>query len=141
MCLALGVGLLFVRYLRGVLVCSFRSSTVTCTPSTPLCLGLLWYSEVLRVPRVDRPNYPRHIHLRSISRDKLTSLFCEKAMVWGEALNFSTTKFAKGPRILNMAMTFVLTPWSHYNTITKPRTCFLLSLIEDFSIDFPLHMI
>ena len=90
---------------------------------------------------VDRPNYPRHIHLRFISRDKLTSLFYEKAMVWGEALNFFTTKFAKGPRILNMTMTFVLKPRSDYNTIIKPCTRFLLSLMEDFSIDFPLHMI
>ena len=40
-----------------------------------------------------------------------------------------------------MVMTFVLTPRSHYNTITKPRAYFLLSLLEDFSIDFPSHMI
>ena len=44
--LALGVGLLHVRYLRGVLMCSFRSFTPTCTPLVPLYLGLLRYSEV-----------------------------------------------------------------------------------------------
>ena len=71
----------------------------------------------------------------------MASLFYEKAMVWGETLNFSTTEFAKGPRILNMVMTFVLTPQSHYNTIIEPRACFLLSLMEDLSIDFPSHMI
>ena len=71
----------------------------------------------------------------------MTSLFCVKAMVWGETLNFSTTVFAKGPRILNMVMIFVLTPQSHYNTITKPRARFLLSHMEDLSIDFPSHMI
>ena len=38
-------------------------------------------------------------------------------------------------------MTFVLHPLSHYNTITKPRARFLLSLIEDLSIDFPSHFI
>ena len=62
-------------------------------------------------------------------------------MVWGETLNFSTTEFTKGLRILNMVMTFVLTPRSHYNTITESRACFLLSLLEDLSIDFPSHMI
>ena len=71
----------------------------------------------------------------------MNSLFYEKAMVWGETLNFSTTKFAKSPQILNMVMTFVLTPRSHYNTIIKPRARFLLSLMEDLSIDFPSHMI
>ena len=42
---------------------------------------------------------------------------------------------------LNMVMTFTLTPLSHYNSITEPRACFLLSLLEDLSIDFPSHFI
>ena len=62
-------------------------------------------------------------------------------MLWGGTLNFSITEFAKGPRILNMVMTFVLTPRSHYNTIIEPRACFLLSLMEDIFIDFSSHMI
>ena len=40
-----------------------------------------------------------------------------------------------------MVMTFVLTPRSHYNTITEPRARFLLSFMEDISRDFPSHMI
>ena len=40
-----------------------------------------------------------------------------------------------------MVMTFTLTPLSHYNFITKPRSRFLLSLLEDLSIDFPSHLI
>jgi len=70
----------------------------------------------------------------------MASLFYEKAMVWGETLNFSTTEFAKGLRILDMVMTFVLTPRSYYNTITEPYAHFLLSHLEDLSIDFPSHM-
>ena len=92
-------------------------------------------SEVLCVLKVDHPDYTNHERLFSISSDQLASLFCEKAMLWGGTLNFSTTEFAKGPRILNMVMTFVLTPWSHYNTITKPRAHFILSLMEGFFID------
>ena len=40
-----------------------------------------------------------------------------------------------------MVMTFVLYPLSHYNSITEPRAQFLLSLLEDLSIDFPSHFI
>ena len=36
-----------------------------------------------------------------------------------------------------MVMTFILHPLSHYNTIPEPYARFLLSLIEDLSIDFP----
>ena len=59
----------------------------------------------------------------------------------GDLLNFTTHDFAKGRRILNMVMTFVLTPLSHYNTIIEPRAHFIFSLLEGLSIDFPSHMI
>ena len=38
-------------------------------------------------------------------------------------------------------MTFVLHPLSHYNSITKPRVRFLLSLLEHLTIDFPSYFI
>ena len=38
-----------------------------------------------------------------------------------------------------MVMIFILHLVSHYNTITEPRARFLLSLLEDISIDFPSH--
>ena len=40
-----------------------------------------------------------------------------------------------------MLMTFVLTPRSHYNTITEPHARFHFSLMEGLSIEFPSHMI
>ena len=40
-----------------------------------------------------------------------------------------------------MVMTFVLHPLSHYNSITKPRALFLLSLLEGLTIEFPSHFI
>ena len=40
-----------------------------------------------------------------------------------------------------MVMTFILHPLSHYNSITETRARFLLSLLEDISIDFPSHFI
>ena len=40
-----------------------------------------------------------------------------------------------------MVMKFVLTPLSHYNSITEPRARFLLSFLKDLSIDFPSHFI
>ena len=42
---------------------------------------------------------------------------------------------------MNMVMTFVLHPLSHYNSITEPRARFLLSLLEHLTIDFPSHFI
>ena len=108
--------------------------------STHIVVTSDFVSEVLHVPKVDRPDYPTHSCLTSISRDKLALLFREKAM-WGGTLNFSITKFTKGPRFFNMVMTFVLTPWSQYNTITEPRAHFLPSFMEGLSIDFPSHMI
>ena len=40
-----------------------------------------------------------------------------------------------------MVMTFILHPLSYYNIVIEPRAHFLLSLIEDLSIDFPSHFI
>ena len=42
---------------------------------------------------------------------------------------------------MNMVLTFVLHPLSHYNSITEPRARFLLSLLEHLTIDFPSHFI
>ena len=42
---------------------------------------------------------------------------------------------------MNMVMTFVLYPLSHYNSIIEPRARFLLSLLENLTIDFPSHFI
>ena len=40
-----------------------------------------------------------------------------------------------------MVITFFLYPFSHYNPITEAYARFLLSLIEDLTIDFPSHFI
>ena len=42
---------------------------------------------------------------------------------------------------MNMVMAFVLHPLSHYNSITKPRARFLISLFKHLTIDFPSHFI
>lgn len=42
---------------------------------------------------------------------------------------------------MNMVMTFILHPLSHYNSIIEPRARFLLSLLEHLTIDFPSHFI
>ena len=97
--------------------------------------------EVLYVPRVAQPDYPGCDRLRTIFRDKLISHFCETPSIWDGKLNTPCTGFAKGPRFLNMVMTFTLTPLSHYNSITKPHARFLLSFLKDLSINFPSHLI
>ena len=76
-----------------------------------------------------------------MSRDELMSSFCERPIAWGECLFTPCRPFAKGPRFMNMVMTFVLHPLSHDNSITEPRARFLLSLLEHLTIDFPSHFI
>ena len=69
------------------------------------------------------------------------SAFCECPSVWGKCLFTPCRPFAKGPRFINMVMTFVLHLLSHYNSITEPRAGFLLSLLEHLTTDFPSHFI
>ena len=96
---------------------------------------------MLRVPRIEFPDYPGCERLRTVSRDELMSAFCERPTAWGEHLFTPCRPFAKGLRFMNMVMTFVLHPLSHYNSITEPHAQFLLSLLEHLTIDFPSHFI
>ena len=96
---------------------------------------------MLWVLRIEFPDYPSYEHLRTVSRDELMSAFYERPFVWGERLFTPCRPFAKGPRFMNMVMTFVLHPHFHYNSITEPRTRFLLSLLEHFTIDFSSYFI
>ena len=97
-------------------------------------------SEVLHVPRIAHPDYPGYDHLRTMSKDELSSLFYETPY-WGDHQNTPCLGFAKGPKFLNMVMIFVLHPLSHYNSITESRARFLLSLLKKLTIDFPSHFI
>ena len=98
-------------------------------------------SKVLHFPRVAHPDYLGYGHLRIVSKDELSSRFCETPFSWGNHQNTLYLGFAKGLRFLDMVMTFVLHPLSHYNSITEPRARFLLSFLKDTSIDFPSHFI
>ena len=96
---------------------------------------------MLRVPKIKFPDYPSCERLRTVSRDELMSSFCKRPTAWGERFFTPCRPFAKGPRFMNMVMTFVLHPLSHYNSITEPCARFLLSLLEHLIIDFPSHFI
>ena len=98
-------------------------------------------ADMLWVPRIEFPDYPSYKRLRTVSKDELMFAFCERPSVWGERLFTPCQLFAKGPRFMNMVMTFVLHPLSHYNSITEPCAQFLLSLLEHLTIDFLSHFI
>ena len=98
------------------------------------------YPNVLHVFWVAHPDYPGCDRLKIVSKDELISSFYEHPSNWGDRQFTSCMAFAKGPRFMNMVMTFVLHPLSHYNSITEP-CAFLLSLLEHLTIDFPSHFI
>ena len=97
-------------------------------------------SEVLHVPRVEHPDYPGCDRLKTVSKDELISSSYERSSNQGDRQFTSCMAFSRGPHFLNMVMTFVLHPLSHYNSITEPRARFLLSLLEHLTIDFPFPM-
>ena len=113
----------------------------TCVRGTRIPVTLQLVADVLRVPRIEFPNYPGCEHLRTVSRDELTFAFCKRPTAWSERLFTPCQPFAKGPRFMNIVMTLVLHPLSHYNSIIEPRARFLLSLLEHLTIDFPSHFI
>ena len=76
-----------------------------------------------------------------MSKDEMIFAFCKRLSDWGDRQFTPCKAFAKGPRFLNMVMTFVLHPLSHYNSIIEPHPRFLLSLLEHLTIDFPSHFI
>ena len=115
----------FVTRVRGISI-----------PVTPQLIA-----DVLRVPRIEFPNYPSCEHLRTMSKDELMSTFCERPSMWGERQCTYCSAFAKGPQFLNIVMTFVLYPLLHYNSITEFHARFLLSFLKHFTIDFPSHFI
>ena len=43
-------------------------------------------ADVLRVPRIEFPDYHSCERLRIVSRDELMSSFCERPTTWGERL-------------------------------------------------------
>ena len=98
-------------------------------------------ADVLHVSRVEHLDYHGCERLRTVSKDKMISTFCECPSDWGDRQFTLRKDFAKGPRFINMVMTFILHPLSHYNSITEPRAWFLLSLLEHLTIDFPSHFI
>ena len=97
--------------------------------------------DVLHVLRLEHLDYPGCDRLRTMSNDEMISAFYKRPSDWGDRQFIPCKAFAKGPRFINMVMTFILLPFSHYNFVTEPRARFLLSLLEHLTIDFPSHYI
>ena len=64
----------------------------TCIPITPQLVV-----DVLRVPRVEFPDYPSCECLQTVSKDDLKLAFCEHPSKWGERQFIYCSAFAKGP--------------------------------------------
>ena len=57
---------------------------ITCVRGTRIVVTLDLISEVLHVLRVEFADYPGCDCLRTVSKDKLMSLFCETPSSWGD---------------------------------------------------------
>ena len=108
---------------------------VTCVQGMHIVVTPNIVFDVLRVSKVKHLEYLGCNCLKTMSKDELISSFCGHPFDWGKRQFASCTAFAKGPRFLNMIMTFVLHPLSHYNSIIEPCAWFLLSLLKHLSID------
>ena len=113
----------------------------TRTQGTRIVVTPQLVADVLHVSSIEHPDYLDCDRLRTVSKDKMIFAFCERPADWGDRQFTPCRPFAKGPRFMNMVMTFVLHPLSHYNSITKPHAQFFLSLLEYLTIDFPSHFI
>ena len=96
---------------------------------------------MLHVLRVEHLDYPSCERLRIVSKDEMIFAFCERPVDWGDPQFIPCKTFAKGPRFMNMMITFVLHPLPHYNSITESCAQFLLALLKHLIIDFPSHFI
>ena len=112
---------------------------VTCVRGMRIVVTPNIVSKMLRVPMVEHPNYPGYERLRTVSKDELISFFCKRPSDWGDRQFTSCMAFDKGSRFLNMVMTFVSHPLSHYNSITEPHARIFLSLLEHLTIDTTTH--
>ena len=70
---------------------------ITCVQGTRIVVTPDIVSEVLHVPKVAHPDYPGYDRLRTVSKDELSSLFCETPSSWGDHQNTPYFGFAKGP--------------------------------------------
>ena len=94
-----------------VLIQEFYSNMHGIDRSVPLFFTRVWgtripvtpqlVADVLRVPRIEFPDYPSYERLRTVSRVELLSSFYEHPTAWGERLFTPCRPFAKGPRFID----------------------------------------
>ena len=97
---------------------------VTRVRGTLIIVTLDIVSDVLHVPMVAHPDYPGCDRLRTVSKDELSSLFCETPSSWGDHKKTPCSGFAKGPRFL--------TWWWHLFSIH----CLTITLSQSLALDF-----
>ena len=80
---------------------------ITCVRGISILVTPQLVADVLRVPRIEFPDYPSCEHLRIVSKDELMSAFCERPLEWGERQFTYCLGFTKGLRFLNMVISYV----------------------------------
>ena len=70
---------------------------ITCVRGISIPVTPQLVANVLRVPRIEFPNYPSCERLRIASKDELMFVFYERPLEWGERQFIYYSGFAKGP--------------------------------------------
>ena len=78
----------------------------TCVRGTCICVTPQLVADVLHVLMVEHPDYPGYDRLRTVSKDEIISTFYKRPFDWGDRQFTPCKAFAKGPRFMNMVMTF-----------------------------------
>ena len=76
----------------------------------------------------------------TVSKQEMIFAFSECDAVWGDHQFTPCSTFTKGPRFMNMVMTFILHPLSHYDSITEPLLNFCFPFLS-ISLQIFLHIL
>ena len=107
----------------------------TCARGTHIVVTLELVFDVLRVPKVEHPDYPDCEHLMTVSKDEMIFAFCECPADLDDRQFTPCKPFAKGPSHFILSIIDV-----YRDTATRDKLIFPLTITQilcHFSIPFP----
>ena len=117
---------------------TFVPNFFSCVRGTHIVVTPEIFYEVLHVPKVVHLDYPSCEHLRIVSKDKLSSCFCETPFSWGDCQNTPCSGFAKGLRFpphFIISLIDVHRDMTTYDKLSFPSA--IMQILRHFSVSYP----